>query len=197
MNVIFTDGSYKENPNKKSKVKSFCGAGVILINDKEIIDMKAISLPSRKNNYAELYGILKGLELLEKKKLHKEDTIIVTDSKYCITVLTDTMILEGKHKSLVKEWHTKEGKELKNQDLIKKIYKKVIGLDGNLKPNINFIHINSHMKEKNKDDLNKIIHSCQLAGYDISKDTAKNFIRMNNKVDELAKLAAKRIKENE
>ena len=189
MNIIFSDGSLQKVKNRK--IESICGSGTIvrsLTNKKEF--EKMIPLPDSTNNYAELNGIYEGLLIIKKQGLlKKEPVIIVTDSKYCITVLTDTMILEGK-KGLDAVWKNKDKSNMKNPKIIKKIYQLIIDKDGDMYDNIKFVHVNSHLKANSKEDLDRIIHKFKQVGITINEDGARGVIELNARADKLAKEAA-------
>ena len=189
MNIIFSDGSFKTTKN--DRIPSICGSGTVVrtLSDKKQY-MKSIPLPDSTNNYAELNAIHEGLCFLNKHDMIKEEPlIIVTDSKYAVTVLTDTMILEGK-KGIEKEWKTKDGSRLKNQKLIKKIYSIIIDDNGDIYQNIKFVHVNSHLNEKKKEDLERIIHKFKQVGIKLSEEGAKSVILLNTLADQLANKAA-------
>lgn len=189
MNMIFSDGSFKTTKNRN--IGSICGSGTIvrLLSTKKEFEKK-IPLPDSTNNYAELNGIYEGLLFLKKIKLiKKEPIVIVTDSKYCITVLTDTMILEGK-KGMDAIWKNKDGSKMKNLKIIKKIYQLIIGDDGEIYSNIKFVHVNSHLKPKVKEDVDRIIHKFKQVGITIDEDAAIGVIALNKRADMLANEAA-------
>lgn len=82
MIVIYTDGSCKPtNPGP-------CGAGVLFVQDDEIKECRSLFLGEGTNNVAELTAISVALDILEARNLSWESSIIVTDSKYAIGVLT-------------------------------------------------------------------------------------------------------------
>lgn len=192
MNIIFSDGSSR--PVKNQEMDMITGAGtVILLSKKKKKYEKAIPLPYKKNNYAELYSIYEGLLKIEKESSIDKDTIIiVTDSSYAITVLSDTMIYAGNNFPFKSKWYIKSGKEMAHQDLIKKIYP-LITKNKELKSNIFFIHMNSHLKETADKDIKRVQHSFKKVGFKISEEDAKMAIRYNAKADILAKEAGEKL----
>jgi len=132
--VVFTDGSCMK---KKDGIK--CGYGVYFPNGEfDNISKKFTDNPT--NQRAELYAILKALKTI-KKNLQDiiYNIIIYTDSKYSIQSLTQ-WIIEWKKNN----WKTSSGKDVMNQDIIKKIDKITEKYGGK----IDYIHVFSHTKKK-------------------------------------------------
>jgi ribonuclease HI len=106
--LVFTDGSYIRKPEK-------CGYGVYFPNG----EIKNISRKFTKepltNQRAELYAIYKAIKAVQKKSL-EYPIKIYTDSEYSIKSLT--IWIEGWKKN---GWKSSTGKDVMNQDLIKKI----------------------------------------------------------------------------
>lgn len=185
MNIIVSDGSYRKIKSKKFDAVSGSGTVVRIPSKKKEVE-KSVALPDSTNNYAELYAIYEGLKTIEKHSLIDEvPLLIITDSKYAITVLTDTMIYEGR-KGIERQWKTKDGSPLKNEKLIKKIYKIITDKDGELYKNIKFVHINSHLKKNNNDHLDKIVHKFAIEGISIDRKMAAIIIELNDRADRLA-----------
>ncbi len=79
---VYTDGScHVSNPGP-------AGAGFVITQDGNEIFKKSLALGYRSNNYAELTAILTSLMKLEKLNLLNEPIVIVSDSQYCIGILS-------------------------------------------------------------------------------------------------------------
>jgi len=132
---IFTDGSSIRNGSKTSKA----GYG-IYIPEPEIHKVKIHgNLPKGStNNYAELFAILNALKLHDYTTLlannkYIKHIVIVTDSEYSMNCITKWCSNWVK-----KNWKSSSGKDVKNKELIQKIYILY------KKYKVKFKHINSH-----------------------------------------------------
>lgn len=82
MIVVYTDGSCKPtNPGP-------CSSGAALLIDGVVVECRSMFLGHGTNNVGELTAISVALDMLASRKLSWETSIIITDSKYCIGVLT-------------------------------------------------------------------------------------------------------------
>ena len=52
------------------------------------------------------------------------------------------------------------------------------------------MHVNSHLKEDSKKDIERIIHKFKMENLNITEDAAKMVIRLNALADKLANRAA-------
>ena len=126
---VYTDGSCINNGKKNARG----GVGVWFgENDFRNISIK---LDSKKptNQLAELTAILMSLDILI-DNLNNIKLYIYTDSDYSIKCITRYCKYWEKN-----DWKKKDGKEVKNLDSIKKIYKYYTNYS-----NITFIHIKAH-----------------------------------------------------
>lgn len=126
--IVFTDGSCIKGKNKQPQ----CGYGIYFPN-KELknISRRFIREPLT-NQRAELYAIYKAIKCIEENltfnKIH-----IYSDSEYSIKSLTEWIISWKKN-----NWKGSTGKQVLNQDLIKKIDKKM------QKHKITMTHVRAH-----------------------------------------------------
>jgi ribonuclease HI len=134
---IFTDGSCLNNQNKINK----SGGYGIFFGENDIRN-KSIKLTGNKitNQVAELAACLDAIEIV------KNDNKIIriyTDSMYVINCITVWCKKWEKN-----NWINSKGKVVENLELIQKIYNysKIYKVE--------FIHINSHMPEPDKNDIN-------------------------------------------
>tara|TARA_X000000950_G_C13587161_1_gene525809 strand:+ start:74 stop:523 length:450 start_codon:yes stop_codon:yes gene_type:complete len=123
---IYIDGATSNNQNKN---KRRGGIGVYFgKNDIRNLSLEIIENPT--NQRMELCACIKALEIINEKKIN-----IYTDSKYvinCITLWYDNWAKNN--------WKTSRGFDVKNLDLIKKLYNLVKSKD------VNFFHIKAHQK---------------------------------------------------
>jgi ribonuclease HI len=135
---VFTDGSFIKN---KNIIK--CGYGIHFPNG----EFKDIAKPFTKlpktNQRAELYAIYKAIKHIYKHDKNNNITIF-TDSEYSIKSLTEWITIWKNN-----NWKTSSGKDVLNQDIIRKID---MVMDKHL-GKINFIHVKAHT---NKTDYNSI-----------------------------------------
>jgi ribonuclease HI len=138
--LIFTDGSYI------AKLKR-CGYGVLFPNKEfENISRKFTHLPLT-NQRAELYAIYKGIKTVQKNDINL-NIKIYTDSEYSIKSLT-IWIKDWKKKG----WKSSTGKDVMNQDLIKKID----SIIENHKGRIEFQHVRAHTGKQDFESINNDI----------------------------------------
>jgi ribonuclease HI len=134
---IYTDGSVTNNQTKELRRG---GIGVYFAdNDSRNVSREIKENPT--NQRMELLACIKALEITN----NNDNINIYTDSKYtinCVTVWYKNWEINN--------WKTSKGSEVKNLDLIKKLYNLV-----NSK-NVNFYHVRSHQKEPT--DKNKYQH---------------------------------------
>jgi ribonuclease HI len=137
--VMFTDGSCII----KKHAKNLCGYGVYFPNK----ELKNISKPfdfgEPTNQRAELYAIYKGIKKVT-HNINFDKLDIYTDSEYSIKSLTEWI-----HKWKDNKWKNAAGKDVMNQDIIKKIDKYLQKYKGN----IFFHHVYSHT---GKQDFNSL-----------------------------------------
>ena len=127
--VVYTDGSYM-----KTKEGEKCGYGIYFPN-KELSNIsKKFKKKPLTNQRAELYAIYKAIKKVAKKfKFNRLE--IYSDSEYSIKSLTVWINAWKKN-----NWKTANKKEVLNQDIIKKIDKKLQKYEGK----IFFTHVRSH-----------------------------------------------------
>jgi ribonuclease HI len=131
--VVFTDGSYK-----KTKNGILCGYGIYFPNEEIKNISKKFTKKPLTNQRAELYAIYKAIKkIIENIGFKKIE--IYTDSEYSIKSLTEWIINWKKN-----NWKTSNNKEVLNQDIIKKIDKKI----QKYKNKIFFFHVKAHTNKK-------------------------------------------------
>jgi ribonuclease HI len=136
--TVYTDGSCI-----KIKGKSQCGYGIYFPN-KEIKDVsKRFTKTPLTNQRSELYAIYKALKKIIKNIKFKQ-IYIYSDSEYSIKSLTEWIDNWKKN-----GWKTANKKEVLNQDIIKKIDKKLQKYKGM----IIFTHVKAHTEKKDKHSL--------------------------------------------
>ena len=134
MEVIFTDGSAKNNGSKTATG----GIGVYFPNRLEWNYSEQVTYNTFKtkvtNNLTELYAIIKAISIATS---HDISTFtIYTDSQYCYNSFTKWAKTGEKN-----NWKKKDGKPILNQEFVKDIY------DATKKYKITFCHCNSHRNE--------------------------------------------------
>lgn len=134
---VYTDGSFIKKKNKEI----FCGYG-ICFPDNELPNIsKKFVLEPLTSQRAELYAIFKAIKIIYKTFIFNK-LIIYSDSEYSIKSVSIWINNWKKN-----NWKTTTGKEVLNQDLIKKI-------DGYLQKNegkILFKHVKAHSNNKYND----------------------------------------------
>lgn len=194
-NVIFTDGAITTNSIGTTRVS--CGAASFLnINDKNEVKVviNAVKLNDyydTTNNEAELFGILKGIELISD---NSKEYILYSDSEYSINSLTKWIIdwyktySEQKNKNgiILPSMLTKGGKPVKNCLLICAIINLIVKKN----VRIRFRHVRGHMSEnKDKDILTQANYMSKVNSISFEKalSEAKFVCKYNNFIDKLAK----------
>tara|TARA_Y100001970_G_scaffold288329_1_gene415310 strand:- start:751 stop:1389 length:639 start_codon:yes stop_codon:yes gene_type:complete len=128
---IYTDGSCINN----GKVNVSAGIGIYFSkNDPRNLSAKFLNKPS--NQRAELYAIIKAIELLTPKEI-EIGVIVHTDSMYSINCITKWY--DGWRKN---NWRTYKKKPVKNLSLIQRLHQLVY------KYNIQLKHVYSHTNRK-------------------------------------------------
>jgi ribonuclease HI len=131
--VVYTDGSYK-----KTKNGILCGYGIYFPNEEIKNISKKFTKKPLTNQRAELYAIYKAIKKII-ENIDFEKIEIYTDSEYSIKSLTEWIINWKKN-----NWKTSNNKEVLNQDIIKKIDKKI----QKYKNKIFFFHVKAHTNKK-------------------------------------------------
>lgn len=126
---IFTDGGCEPNPGE-------AGSGLAVYRDGKVDELwYGLYNPNGTNNTAELSALFEALEMAKKELGKKKSVAIFCDSKYSIQCVTQWAV--GWEK---KGWK-KSGGEIKNLDLIKKMF----ALYQELKSSIKVLHVNGHV----------------------------------------------------
>ena len=126
---IYTDGATSNNQSEKLRRG---GIGVYFgNNDKRNISMEIKENPT--NQRMELFACIKALEVCNENNIN-----IYTDSKYTINCITKWYD-NWKNNN----WKTSKGTDVKNLDLIKKLY------DLFKSKNVEFYHVKAHQKTPN------------------------------------------------
>lgn len=138
---IYCDGSAKDNgkPNCKAGFAVFFGKG-----DKRNFSQEFYDNPT--NNRAELYGILKSLEIIiENGDIHNHKEIIIhSDSEYSINCVTRWVIGWKKN-----AWKTQKNTPVENQHLIKSIDTLLLK-----HKHVSLHHVPAHTNEKDIHSIN-------------------------------------------
>ena len=139
--IVFTDGSCINNGKKYAKA----GYGIYFPNNEFDNVSKSFLNQPITNQRAELYAILKTLQIIfDKDNISVDQVNIYTDSQYsmnCVTTWIKTWINNG--------WKSKDGKPVKNLDIIKPIHEYIKKNYGK----IFFYHVKAHTENK---DFNSI-----------------------------------------
>ena len=190
-NIVFTDGAVTAGTS--------CGAAVLLKTDEGFKNPKIVEQAIKineesTNNEAELFGILKAVELLNWNRKGEDDVnIIFSDSEYAIFSLTKwikdwikTYKATRNNSLITPRMMTKGGKEVKNCKLICTIINSIA--KHNIK--IRFMHIRGHMNKNNVDDVRtQAAYYAKLNNieYDLALSQSKLICKYNDYVDNLAK----------
>ena len=146
---VFTDGSCDNN--NKNAINSHAGIGVFW-NDNDPLNLsETFDIPPITNNRAELYAIIRAIQLFESFNLNKKYINILniyTDSKLTVNIMN--LWIEGWIKN---NWRKNNNKIPLNIDLIKKLYKLIKKNKNNFK--IKFIHVRAHRKKPKDINSNK------------------------------------------
>lgn len=113
--TYYTDGSAKGNGTTHSSG----GYGVVAVNEKDNIIWadQGIKAPTT-NNEMELMAILKALEYINNNQIETFfKPIIYSDSAYCVNLINTWMYSWERN-----GWRRPQDQEVKNLDIIKKIY---------------------------------------------------------------------------
>ncbi len=137
---IFTDGSFVKKTN-------YCGYGVLFPNAEFKNMSKKFTHQPLTNQRAELYAIYKAIKVVNKKN-NQLNIKIYSDSEYSIKSLT--IWIKGWKKN---NWKSSTGKDVMNQDIIKKLDDLIISHEGK----IEFKHVRSHTGKKDFESINNDI----------------------------------------
>ena len=152
--IAYTDGSCKNNGSKNAK-----GASAVLFPNCEI-NGGAYYIPdyeTRTNNRQEFYAAIKAMELMNEYN---------KDKTYILHIYTDSNLLINTCTKWMKGWKNKGWKktspgEIKNLDLIKKLYKHCEERD------IKWTHVKAHMYDDSfETKWNNLVDKC---AYDASE----------------------------
>lgn len=127
--LIYTDGGCEPNPGE-------AGSGMAIYRDGKIDELWfGLYNPNGTNNTAELNALYQAL-LIATQEIEQNRTVsILCDSKYSIQCVTQWAVNWEK-----KGW-TKNGGEIKNLALIKKMF----ALYQSIKEKVNILHVNGHV----------------------------------------------------
>lgn len=163
---IYTDGGCEPNPGE-------AGSGIAVYRDGNVSELwYGLYNPHGTNNTAELSALFEALKMAEKELADNKTVAIFCDSKYSIQCVTQWAV--GWEK---KGWK-KSGGEIKNLDLIKKMFT----LYQVLKSSIKVLHVNGHVGVEG----NELADRMSILAMD-SKEP--NFIRYSKAIDITAILA--------
>ena len=109
MKKIYTDGSSCGNPGKG-------GYGICIFDDNDVlVKVEKQRYENTTNNQAELNGLLRALEIAQENM--QEQYIIYCDSAYCVNTCKDWIFNWARN-----GWINSKKQEVKNIDLMKKLY---------------------------------------------------------------------------
>ena len=129
--IVFTDGSCIRIKNK-----CYTGIGIHFPNQ-ELSDVsKKFSIEPLTNQRAELYAIYKAIKMII-KNIKYDKISVYTDSMYSIRCITEWI-----DHWIENDWMTSNHQPVKNQDILKKIYKMTKQLIK--KEKIEFFHVKAH-----------------------------------------------------
>ena len=113
---VFTDGACTKN----GRVGAKAGYAVWFPDNQEWSESHRVpDTEAQTNNRAELYGILRAVQILEQKGYTDYDIVIYSDSKYAISCLTNWYLTwTDPKKPESKHWKTADGNEVINRDII-------------------------------------------------------------------------------
>jgi len=157
---IFTDGSVCGNGTSRA----YGGIGIFFPDG----DAPNVSEPFLDyvvtNQRTELYAIFFAIGVIIKIIKHFDEIIIYSDSEYSINSLTKWAPKWSRMK-----WKTSSGTQVQNLDLIKPIYKIL-----QIYPQIKFVHVRSHTKQKDYLSLcNDTVDHLATRGTEISRRLQK------------------------
>lgn len=140
--IVFTDGScIRKSYNGKQYI--IAGYGIYYPNGELPDTSRALKNYPPTNNRAELQAIYIAI-IQVKNNFNFNKLTIYTDSKYCISSLTDYII-----KWRQNGWLTGKKQPVENQDIIKPID----DIMSRLKNKVHFIHVKAHTKKQDKISL--------------------------------------------
>jgi ribonuclease HI len=151
---IFTDGSTLNNQCVEKRV----GGMGVFFGDNDTRNISKRMKKNATNQRAELKACILAL-----RKCKSEEVInIYTDSKYVIGCMTEWISNWIKN-----DWKKSDGKEIKNLDLIKKLYSLFS------KKNITFYHVKAHQKKPSEPEKYNIWYGNMMADK-LATDAAKS-----------------------
>lgn len=133
---VYTDGACINNGSKEAKAS----IGIYFSKDNPKNISRELIGNNLTNNIAELTAIIEAINLIKDYKIPNK--IIITDSEYaikCATTYGD--------KLEKKQWKLKDGKKIRNVDLVKELYQLTN------KYHIKYKHIHSHTGAKDKHSI--------------------------------------------
>lgn len=127
--LIYTDGGCEPNPGN-------AGSGMAIYRDGHINELwYGLYNPNGTNNTAELNALHQALLMATDEITKKRSVSILCDSKYAIQCVTQWAVNWQK-----KGW-TKNGGEIKNLEIIKKMFT----LHQSIKDQVSVLHVNGHV----------------------------------------------------
>lgn len=163
---VYTDGSCSDNgqPNARAGIGIWFGE-----NDERNVSLE-LKGKNLTNNIAELTAILYVFRILKKEIKNNENINIYSDSKYSIDSLTKWAPSWNKN-----NWKKKDNTEIKNLELIKKLYKYFVKYK-----NIKLHHVKAHTNFEDDHSIGND-HADTLAGEAIDIKKIKINVK-NNKI---------------
>lgn len=181
---LFTDGGI----NKEKKLS--CGSAILLQNNNGNISLKssAVKICSNStNNEGELYGILKGIELVDGN--NNIPYTLYSDSEYSVNTLRSWIFNWFKSYTETREnsimipcMKTGGGTDVKNLELICTIINMIV----DKRVNIRFKNVRGHMSVNSQNDISTQMEYYNSKNYDkIDFNKAKDICKGNNTADQM------------
>lgn len=161
---VYTDGACINNGSKDARAS----IGIFFSKDNPNNVSKELFGKNLTNNIAELTAVIEAISII--KLLKFPNKIIITDSNYVILCATTYG-----YKLEKKEWKVKEGKKIRNLELIKELYNLTQKYD------IKYQHIKSHTGNKDKHSIGNY-YADLLANQAINNEEKKIIPRIYLKV---------------
>ena len=132
---FYTDGAW-------SSATDMGGWGLVVVEDDEVLETQGGYEPYTTNNRMELTAILTALRIIDQIESSRVEICIITDSAYCCNALNEKWYVNW----LNNGWKTSDKRDVKNQDLWRRIVALYIKLKD--KHSLKIIKVKSHNNNK-------------------------------------------------